>query len=98
MASRANDASGRERRERNRDPGRFGRSLSLALSLVLFAAGAEAEPGAGLYAGLQRSVLPNGLQVWVVPRPDSESVALRLMVRTGFRDETPENYGLAHFT
>src|SRR5262245_31343852 len=50
------------------------------------------------YAGLRRSELSNGLAVWTLERPDSRTVSFRVLVRVGFRDETADTYGLAHFT
>jgi predicted Zn-dependent peptidase len=97
MASRASDASGRERRERTPIPSQ--RNLLLLLALTsLFGSSAAGQDGGGLYSGLERSSLENGLEVWTLPRPRTETVALRLVVHTGFRDESADDYGLAHFT
>jgi predicted Zn-dependent peptidase len=48
-------------------------------------------------AAVQRSLLPNGLRVWIEPRPESESVTALLIVRAGARHETPANNGISHF-
>ena len=41
--------------------------------------------------------LPNGLQVVIERMPGVRSVALGFLVRTGARDETPEQAGVSHF-
>ncbi len=46
---------------------------------------------------VQRCVLPNGLRVWIEPRPESESVTALLVVRVGSRYETRANNGISHF-
>ena len=46
---------------------------------------------------LYRTTLPNGLRLWVQPRPGSESVASYLVVCAGARYETIENNGVSHF-
>ena len=46
---------------------------------------------------VQRFCLPNGLRVWIEPRPKSESVTALLVVRAGSRDETRANNGISHF-
>ncbi len=46
---------------------------------------------------LYRTTLPNGLQLWVQPRADSESAAACLILRAGSRYETVENNGVSHF-
>ena len=46
---------------------------------------------------LHRYTLPNGLRIWVQPRPDSESVAALLVVGAGSRTETLANSGVSHF-
>ena len=46
---------------------------------------------------LQRFVLPNGLRVWIEPRPQTESITALLMVRVGSRYETTANNGISHF-
>jgi predicted Zn-dependent peptidase len=48
-------------------------------------------------SAVQRFVLPNGLRVWIEPRPESESVTALLMVRAGSRYETHANNGISHF-
>ena len=47
--------------------------------------------------GCPTFMLPNGLRVWIEPRPDSESVTALLVVRVGSRYETPANNGISHF-
>ncbi len=42
-------------------------------------------------------MLPNGLRVWIEPRPESESVTALLVVRVGSRYETRSNNGISHF-
>ncbi|NIV34757.1 MAG: hypothetical protein GWN58_36455, partial [Anaerolineae bacterium] len=46
---------------------------------------------------LYRRTLPNGLQVWVQPRSDSESVTALLVLRAGSRYEVLSNSGVSHF-
>jgi predicted Zn-dependent peptidase len=46
---------------------------------------------------LHRYTLPNGLAVWVQPRPESQSVAALLVIRAGSRYEDSSNNGVAHF-
>ncbi len=46
---------------------------------------------------VQRFMLPNGLRVWIEPRPESESVTALLVVRVGSRYETRANNGISHF-
>ena len=46
---------------------------------------------------LYRTTLPNGLQVWSQPRPDSESVAALLVIRAGSRYEDRTNNGISHY-
>jgi len=46
---------------------------------------------------LERFLLPNGLQVWVQPRADSQSVMAMLVFRAGARYERPEESGISHF-
>jgi predicted Zn-dependent peptidase len=48
-------------------------------------------------AAVQRFLLPNGLRVWIEPRPESESVTALLVVRAGSRYETRANNGISHF-
>jgi len=57
-----------------------------------FPAPAQTEP-----FPLYRTTLPNGLRLWVQPRPDSESVAALLVVHAGSRYETLSNNGVSHF-
>jgi predicted Zn-dependent peptidase len=46
---------------------------------------------------VQRFLLPNGLRVWIEPRPESESVTALLVVRASSRYETRANNGISHF-
>ncbi|RPI49207.1 MAG: insulinase family protein, partial [Chloroflexi bacterium] len=46
---------------------------------------------------LYRYALPNGLAVWVQPRPESQSVTALLVVHAGSRYEDSTNNGVAHF-
>ena len=48
-------------------------------------------------SAVQRFLLPNGLRVWIEPRPESESVTALLIVRVGSRYETRANNGISHF-
>ena len=48
-------------------------------------------------SAVQRIMLPNGLRVWIEPRPESESVTALLVVRVGSRHETRANNGISHF-
>lgn len=46
---------------------------------------------------LHRFTLENGLRVWHLPRHDSPSVAIALVVRAGGRYENEQNNGVSHF-
>ncbi len=46
---------------------------------------------------VHRFSLPNGLRVWIEPRPQTESITALLMVRVGSRYETAANNGISHF-
>lgn len=46
---------------------------------------------------LHRNQLSNGLRVWCVPRPDTQTVALMMQVPVGSRHETEANNGISHF-
>lgn len=46
---------------------------------------------------LHRASLPNGLRLWVKPRPGTGTVILLLQVPVGSRHETEVNNGLSHF-
>ena len=46
---------------------------------------------------VQRFLLPNGLRVWIEPRPHAESVTALVVVPTGSRYETQANNGISHF-
>src|SRR3990172_2101539 len=46
---------------------------------------------------LRRAVLPNGLRVWVKPRPGTGTVFLALQVPVGSRHESETNNGISHF-
>jgi predicted Zn-dependent peptidase len=48
-------------------------------------------------SAVRRFTLPNGLRVWIEPRPESESVTALLVVRVGSRYETRSNNGISHF-
>lgn len=48
-------------------------------------------------ASLQRYTLPNGLRVWIEPRPQTESITALTVVRVGSRYETTANNGISHF-
>jgi predicted Zn-dependent peptidase len=50
----------------------------------------------GMFA-LHRPTLPNGLRVWVKPRPGTGTVFLALQVPVGSRHETEANNGISHF-
>lgn len=47
--------------------------------------------------GLRRTVLPSGLTIFTQERPDTPTVALRLAVRAGSRDEDDTNCGGSHW-
>ncbi len=47
--------------------------------------------------GLRRTVLPTGLTVFTVQRPDSSTVSLRVAVRAGSRDEDEVTSGGSHW-
>jgi predicted Zn-dependent peptidase len=46
---------------------------------------------------LYRTTLPNGLRIWIQPRPDSESVTTLLVVGAGSRYEDASNNGASHY-
>lgn len=46
---------------------------------------------------LHRFQLSNGLRVWCVPRPGTQTVALMMQVPVGSRHETEANNGISHF-
>ena len=48
-------------------------------------------------AAVQRFTLPNGLRVWIEPRPQAESITALVVVRAGSRYETAANNGISHF-
>ena len=48
-------------------------------------------------SAVQRFTLPNGLRVWIEPRPQAESVTVLVVVRAGSRYETSANNGISHF-
>jgi hypothetical protein len=62
-------------------------------------AGVPALPLHGLWGdgGLRRTVLPSGLTVLTRERPESATVALRLAVRAGSRDESDATSGGSHW-
>jgi zinc protease len=84
-------------------PARLG--LVLALVFVSLAPSgcalvAERDGSARADAGLPRptrEVLPNGVVTIVQPHRASDVVALQLWMRTGGRDEAPEELGLTHY-
>ena len=75
------------------------RSVSIALCALVLAGcatagGAPSRPATA--ARPVREVLPNGLVLIVHEHRASDVVALQLWVRTGGRDESPEELGLSH--
>ena len=48
-------------------------------------------------AVVHRFTLPNGLRVWIEPRPQTESVTVLTVLRAGSRYETLDNNGISHF-
>ena len=60
-----------------------------------FEASAEMATFQGL--PLHQFTLDNGLRVWYLPRHESPSVAIALVVRAGGRYENEENNGVSHF-
>ncbi len=46
---------------------------------------------------LERYQLANGLRVWHQYRPDSKSVIVYLVIKTGSRNETAANNGISHY-
>jgi predicted Zn-dependent peptidase len=50
----------------------------------------------GMFA-LHRATLPNGLRLWVKPRPGTGTIFLLLQVPVGSRHETEDNNGISHF-
>lgn len=76
--------------------GRLGFLLPLLLLLAPgLAPGADTATFQGL--PLNQFQLDNGLRVWHVPRHESPSVAIALVVRAGGRYENGENNGVSHF-
>lgn len=79
-------------------------AIALMLTSPLLARPALAQPALAPEPGespppfaVERFVLPNGLQIWVQPRPDSQSVVTMLVFRAGARYERPEQSGISHF-
>lgn len=71
---------------------------TLLLPLVALSFGpvaAQAQPD-GPFA-IERFSLDNGMQVWVQPREDSQSVAAMLVFRVGSRYEDRSQSGISHF-
>lgn len=66
--------------------------LSLIVVLCLAATAARGEDA----YEVRRTVLPNGLQVWVKPRPTTHVVDVRVVVKVGFRYERAEDSGISH--
>jgi len=76
------------------------RSVSIALWALVLAGCAAAGGAPSLTATAARPVreaLPNGLVLIVHEHRASDVVALQLWVRTGGRDESPEELGLSHY-
>lgn len=48
-------------------------------------------------AAIRRTTLPNGLRLWVKPRPGTGTVAILAQFPVGSRHETKENNGISHF-
>lgn len=48
-------------------------------------------------SAVQRFTLPNGLRLWIEPRPQTESLTVLAVLRAGSRYETPANNGISHF-
>jgi predicted Zn-dependent peptidase len=69
--------------------------ILLALGLATLSGVAEVTEFQG--APLNRFSLENGLRVWHLPRHESPSVAIFLVVRAGGRYENEENNGVSHF-
>ena len=47
-------------------------------------------------ADVERHRLPNGLEVWIKERQETEAVEVRVVARAGFRYEKPLDSGLSH--
>lgn len=45
---------------------------------------------------VERHRLPNGLEVWIKPRQETEAVEVRVVAKVGFRYEEPLDSGLSH--
>lgn len=70
----------------------------LLLTPLLFTASVRAQtPANEAPFSIERYTLPNGLRVWVQPRPDTQSVAATIVFRAGSRYETPATSGISHF-
>lgn len=70
----------------------------IVIALVLTAGWAQAsELSTFQNMELHRFTLDNGLRVWHLPRHDSPSVAIFLVVRAGGRYENTQNNGVSHF-
>jgi zinc protease len=75
-------------------------ALGLVLGLLLAGCarpGGGANPGAGTIPTPERTVLPNGVVVIAQEHRASDVVALQLWLRTGGRDEAPDELGLSHY-
>ncbi len=69
--------------------------LMLCACLAAFASRGETTQFQG--APLHQFTLDNGLRVWHLPRHESPSVAIFLVVRAGGRYENEQNNGVSHF-
>jgi len=74
------------------------RALTVLLALLLAGCAAAGAPARGAPpAGPVRAVLPNGVTLIAQEHRASDVVALQLWVRTGGRDESPDELGLSHY-
>ncbi len=64
--------------------------------LARFTARQPISPSEGVF-DFSRAALPNGLRVWVKPRPRTGTVYLTLQIPVGSRHETRKNNGISHF-
>ena len=69
----------------------------LGMCFVIFIQGVGAQLMDDTTPALNRFTLENGLRVWHLPRKESPSVAIALVVRAGGRYEDDTNNGVSHF-
>ena len=76
--------------------------MFVALLLTVLSTGAQATtaptvpPARNEMLDVQRHRLPNGLEVWIKQRRDTQAVEVRAVAKVGFRYEQPLDSGMSH--